>query len=74
MTVLDPPDICPECDPGTVPAAVPVGPVTDAGGGMRADYQCGDCGTAWTAVFDVHGWPVERSTAIVKDAATRRAA
>ena len=71
---LSPPDACPRCDPGVPDAALPLGPVLDVDGGRVADYECGTCGTGWSAVFDRFGWVIERAMADVKDAATRRAA
>ena len=70
MTLLDPPDACPSCDPGDCPASLPL-TVEDADGGTLASYEA-PCGTAWQTLFDEFGWPVERMTADV--APSRRAA
>ena len=64
MMILDPPDACPSCQPGIPDAALPLS-VTEAGDGRVADYQCASCGTAWTTLFDRHGWVVERLIAPV---------
>jgi hypothetical protein len=66
-TILDPPDACPACPPGIPDAALPVGPVTEADGGLVADYECSSCGCAWSALFDEHWWPVERIIAPVAE-------
>ena len=64
---LDPVDVCPAC-PGIPVAAVPVGDPEPVPGGVVWPYQCPDCGTAWTAVFDEFGWVIERSIAPVAEA------
>ena len=72
MITLDPPDACPSCFPGDCPASLPL-TVDEEAGRILASYEC-SCGTAWETLFDQFGWPIERTTAPVKDAATRRAA
>ena len=60
-------DACPSCDPGIPGPSLPVGPVQDIDGGTLADYECGSCGGAWTARFDLWGWPVERMAADITE-------
>ena len=74
MTVLaaelDPPDACPQCHPGDVPACIPLASMNLTEGTIAA-YVCEVCWTAWATWFDPQWWPVERSIA---PAATRTAA
>jgi len=66
---LPPVDACPSCDPGIPGPALPAGDPEQVVEGTAYPYQCEVCGTGWTAVFDAHGWPVDRSTAPVRSAA-----
>ena len=72
---LDPPDACQsaDCFPGDTGPCRPLG-IEVADGRTLASYECGECGAGWQTLFDEHLWPVERTAAPVKDAATRSAA
>jgi hypothetical protein len=65
---MDYPDACPACPPGVPDAALPLTSV-DANDGTLASYECITCGTGWETWFDRYGWPVERTTAPVREAA-----
>jgi hypothetical protein len=66
ITIPFPPvDACPSCPPGDHDACLPVGVPEEVNGGTLADYEHEVCGTAWTTLFDEHGWPAERLIAPV---------
>lgn len=67
-------DACPLCQPGFPDASHPVGTVTEVPGGRVADFECTDCGTAWTSWLDRFGFVHARLIAPVAGQSARRAA